>query len=56
MQKYMFVYHDKDGAGTHALFYDKYIEVCAVRDAFVEVGFKGIEIYVRVDNEYKIMA
>lgn len=55
MQKYMFVYHDKDGSGTHALFYDKYIEVCAVRDAFVGVGFKETEMYVRVDDEYKKM-
>lgn len=55
MQKYMFVYHDKNDINTHALFYDTFSEVEAVADAFKAIGFEGIEIYVRVGNEYKKM-
>lgn len=55
MMKYMFVYHDKDGKGTHALFYDTFSEVEAVADAFEAIGFVEFEIYVRVVNEYKKM-
>lgn len=53
MLKYMFVYHDKDGRNTYALFYDTFAEVDAVADAFEAIGFEGTEVYVRVDNEYK---
>ena len=55
MMKYMFVYIDKDGEYTHALFYDTFAEAYAVEKAFREVGFKETEMYVRVDNEYKKM-
>lgn len=55
MQTYMFVYHDKDGENTHALFYDSYAEVTAVCDAFKAVGFKGTEMYVRVNGKYEKM-
>lgn len=53
MMEYMFVYHDKDGITTHALFYGTFAEVDAVADAFKAIGFEGAEVYVRDDNEYK---
>lgn len=55
MAKYMFVYVDKDGEYTHALFYDTFAELYAVEKAFREIGFNETETYVRVDNEYKKM-